>query len=211
MPEATTFADLWDYLLETKRLFREQSAETDRKFQETDRKFQETDRRLRESLEKTWAQLQETDRVVKDVSRQIGNLGGKWGQFVENMIAPACETLFAQRGIPVHEVHQRVKLKHDDGRHMEIDIMVVNNNAVVLVEVKSTLTVADVRQFKKTIASFKEFRPLYKDFRVMGAVAGIVIEEQADDYARNQGLFVIAQSGDNVVLANEDTFKPQVW
>ncbi|MBF0416553.1 MAG: hypothetical protein HQL79_12395 [Magnetococcales bacterium] len=93
---------------------------------------------------------------------------------------------------------------------MEI-IMVVNNNAVVLVEVKSTLTVADVRQFKKTIASFKEFRPLYKNFRVMGAVAGIVIEEQADDYARNQGLFVIAQSGDNVVLANEDAFKPRAW
>jgi len=51
---------------------------------ETDRKFQETDRRI--------------EQVHKQLSREIGNLGGARGRFVENMVAPACETLFLERG-----------------------------------------------------------------------------------------------------------------
>ncbi|HIJ85114.1 MAG TPA: DUF3782 domain-containing protein, partial [Magnetococcales bacterium] len=92
-----------------------------RMFQETDRKFQETDRK------------------IKEVSQQIGRLGGRWGDFVEGMVAPACETLFAEKGIPVHKVSRQVRAKLSGGRHMEIDVFVVNTDAVVLVEVKSAL------------------------------------------------------------------------
>ncbi|MBF0349137.1 MAG: DUF3782 domain-containing protein [Magnetococcales bacterium] len=181
---------------ETDRMVKENAAQ----MRETDRKFQETDRRFRE-----------TERLVKDVSRQVGNLTGKWGQFVENLVAPGCRTLFAERGIPVHQVHQRIKANLDDGRTMEIDILVVNTDAVVLVEVKSTLTVADVRDHLERLAQFKEFFPRYGDCRVMGAVAGIVTEEDAERFARNQGLFVMVQSGDGVTLANESGFEPRAW
>ncbi|TRU99330.1 MAG: DUF3782 domain-containing protein, partial [Microcystis wesenbergii Mw_QC_S_20081001_S30D] len=73
----TTADDVWRLLAELV----EAQKETERCFQETERRFQET-----------------------RLSKEIGNLGGKWGRFVENMVAPACENLFLNRQIPVHQV-----------------------------------------------------------------------------------------------------------
>ncbi|MBF0370546.1 MAG: DUF3782 domain-containing protein [Magnetococcales bacterium] len=215
MSETATFESVWKLLQETIQENRLRSAETDRKFAETDRKFQETDRMFRESQEKmermNLESRRETDRVLGDLARQIGGLTSKWGQFVENLVAPGCETLFAQWGIPVHQVAQRVKGKRDDGSNMEVDILVVNREAVVLVEVKSTLTVADVRDHLQRLEAFKGFFPQYHGYRVMGAVAGIVSDEKAESYARGQGLFVIVQSGESVALANDGDFTPRSW
>ncbi|MBF0416369.1 MAG: DUF3782 domain-containing protein [Magnetococcales bacterium] len=201
---------------------RERRAELDRKFQETDRQMKETDRRIQETdrqmqetdrrMQETDRQMQETDRLVKEVSRQVGNLGSRWGEFVEGIVAPACETLFVERGIPVHRVSSRVKAKSLDGnRRMEIDLMVVNTDYVILVEVKSRLTAEDVRDHLKRLHEFKEFYEGEKGARVMGAVAGILIDNDVDQYAMNQGLFVIVQSGDSVKLANDRTFVPRTW
>jgi len=204
---ATTLEEVWKLFQETDRKFREtdrmlreQSAETDRMFRETDRKFQETDQKF-----------QKTERTVKAMSKQIGSLGGKWGKFVENMVAPSCATLFAAHGVPVREVCQRVQSKRDDGSSMEIDILVVNGDTAVLVEVKSTLTTWDVRHHIKRLAQFKTFFPRYDDYQIMGAVAGIVADGETLKFARNQGLFVIIQSGENVTLANDPKFKPRTW
>ncbi|MCZ8249999.1 MAG: DUF3782 domain-containing protein, partial [Microcystis sp. LE19-195.1E] len=78
----------------------------------------ETERILKE-------QSLKTDRQITRLSKEIGNLGGKWGRFVENMVAPACETLFLNRQIPVHQVSQRVR-KRLDGKTLEIDVLVTN-------------------------------------------------------------------------------------
>ncbi|HAT51499.1 MAG: DUF3782 domain-containing protein [Nitrospirae bacterium] len=203
-------------------MLREQNAETDRILQETATQMRETDRRFQETaaqmrretdlkFQETAAQMRETDRVVKEVSRKIGSLGGRWGDFVEGLVAPACETLFAARGIPVHKVSRQMKAKLPGGRHMEIDVFVVNTDAVVLVEVKSALTVEDVRDHLVRLAEFKDFFPEYANKRVFGAVAGIVIGEHADRFAMNKGLFVIVQSGDTVRMANEPEFQPRSW
>ncbi|NGZ27557.1 MAG: DUF3782 domain-containing protein [Magnetococcales bacterium] len=186
---------------------RRQTLETDRLMKETDRKMQETDRRMQETDRK----MQETDRIVKEVSRQIGQLGGRWGEFVEGLVAPACETLFAERGIPVHAVTRRMKAKHPDGRLMEIDILVENTDEIMLVEVKSELKESDVRDHLNRLAQFKEFFPYFEGKRIMGAVAGIVVEENVARFASNQGLFVIAQSGDCVHLVNGEGFTPCTW
>ncbi|HAT48922.1 MAG: DUF3782 domain-containing protein [Nitrospirae bacterium] len=217
MSHTATFDDVWKLFQETAAQMRETDRlvkENTAQMRETDRKFQETERLVKENaaqMRETYQRLRETDRLVKDVSRQVGNLTGKWGQFVENLVAPGCQTLFAERGIPVHQVYQRVKANLDDGRTMEIDILVVNTGAVVLVEVKSTLTVADVRDHLDRLGQFKAFFPRYRDCRVMGAVAGITTEEDAGRFAKKQGLFVMVQSGENVVLANEPGFQPKTW
>lgn len=199
---------------ETDRKFQEtdrQFQETNRKFQETDRKFQETDRKLAEMFEKVSAQMQETDRKIKEVSEQIGRLGGRLGEFVEGLVAPACETLFAERGIPIHIVSPNVKAKLDGGRHMEIDLLVVNTGTVSLVEVKSKLTVEDVRDHIKQMEEFKEFFPEYADKKAIGTVAGMVVDESVVRFAIKRGLFVMVQSGETVRIANNETFVPKIW
>ena len=188
------------------RLFQE----TDRKFQETDRKFQETDRKFQETDRKIQATIQENRRVNQQVSKQLSELGGAWGRFVEDLVAPACERLFLERGIPVDQVSQRVKRRRQ-GDTLEIDVLVVNQGHVLAVEVKSSLSVADVNDFIADLERFSTFFPEYANMQLYGAVAGIGIEAGADRYAYRQGLFVMAQSGDSVTLLNDDQFQPRAW
>ena len=156
------------------------------------------------------ASQQKTDRQISEVNKQIGNLGGKWGRFVENMVAPACETLFIKRGIPVHQVSQRVK-KRLNGETLEIDVLVTNENHVLVVEVKSSLGVNDIQEFIEDLTQFRQFFPEYAQKQLYGAVAGIEIEEGADRYAYRQGLFVLAQSGETVSILNNPDFQPKNW
>jgi len=126
---ATTAEDIWQLLAELTAAQKE------------------TERLLKE-------QGQETDRRIREVNKQIRDLGGKWGRFVENMVAPACETIFLKRGISVHQVSQRVK-KRLEGQTLEIDVLVTNENHVLVVEVKSSLGVSDVKDLINDLAQFR--------------------------------------------------------
>ena len=202
----TTADDVWRLLAELV----EAQKETERCFQETERRFQETERRFQETERILKEQSLKTDRQITRVSQEIGNLGGKWGRFVENMVAPACETLFLNRDIPVHQVSQRVR-KRLDGKTLEIDVLVTNENHVLVVEVKSSLSVDEVKELIKNLTEFRQFFPEYNHKQLYGAVAGIEIEEGADKYAYRQGLFVLAQRGENVAILNDTEFQPQTW
>ncbi|MBF0461024.1 MAG: DUF3782 domain-containing protein [Magnetococcales bacterium] len=207
MTHAATFEDVWAMIRENAVQQRENAAQMREMNEETNRKIremsEETDRKIREVNETT-------DKKIKEVSTLVGNLGGRWGEFVEGLIAPSCIAMFTERGIQVDEVYSRVK-KTIAGERMEIDLLVANTVAAVLVEVKSELQVEDVRIHLKRLQRFKSFFPRYAACQVYGAVAGIVIDSSADQFAINQGLFVIAQSGDTVHIANDAAFVPRTW
>jgi hypothetical protein len=178
---------------ETERILREQSLETKRILQE---QSLESDRKI--------------EQVHKQLSQELGNLGQSWGRFVENMVAPACEIIFLDRGIPVHQVSQRVK-KRLDSETLELDILVLNQDHALAVEVKSKLSVQDVKDFLVNLANFRRFFPEYQQKQVYGAVAAMDIEDGADKYAYRQGLFVLTQSGESVSILNNEQFQPKNW
>jgi hypothetical protein len=39
----------------------------------------------------------------------------------------------------------------------------------------------------------------------------MVVTNEVADYAYRQGLFVLAQSGDGVVILNDEVFQPKSW
>lgn len=203
---ATTADDVWRLLAELV----EAQKETDRKFQETDRKFQETDHQMQETDRKIQETTQTIERVNRQLSQQLGALGGKWGQFVENLVAPACKTLFLERGIPVHQVSQRVK-RFEQGDTLEIDVLVQNQQHVLAVEVKSTLGVEDIQAFMEDLGRFHQFFPEQVGRQLYGAVAAITFDPGAERYAYRQGLFVLAQAGDAMTILNDAAFEPRVW
>jgi hypothetical protein len=157
--------------------------------------------------EKRLEELRESDRRLKAA---IEGLTGKWGRFVEGMIAPAVVSMFKERGIEVERIFQRVRARRN-GKEMEVDILAVNDEYAVLIEAKSTLGMDDVKEHIQRLGSFREFFPEYADRKVVGAVAGIVIEEGADRFAYRNGLFVIGQSGEAAKILNDEKFKPRYW
>jgi hypothetical protein len=162
------------------------------------------------NFEKIWKLFEATDREIKEIGKRADGLSSKWGRFVEGLLVPAVKRLFNERGIAVEKVSQRVKI-HKNGDTIEIDIMVINREYVVLVEAKSTLSVENINEHLENIARFKSFFPEYADRKVVGAVAGIVIDEGADRYAYKSGLFVIGQSGETVKILNDKKFIPRAW
>ena len=166
-------------------------------FKETDEKFKETDKGMGR-LEK----------IVENTSRAVHDLTGKWSRFVEGLIAPATERLFKERGIEVDKVFQRVKT-HRNGDEMEVDILAINGEYAVLIEAKSTLKIEDVKEHIERLEKFKTFFPEYSKRKVVGAVGGIVIEEDSNKYAYRNGLFVIGEGGDTAVILNNKRIKPK--
>ena len=92
--------------------------ELERAIQEVWALFRETDKRI-ERLS------QETDKKIAEVSKTVAALTGKWGRFVEGLIAPGTISMFKERGIEVEKVYQRVKA-HKDGREIEIDLSLIH-------------------------------------------------------------------------------------
>ena len=89
--------------------------------------------------------------------------------------------------------------------------MALNGEYAVLIEAKSTLGVEDIKDHLERLGKFKFLFPEYSDRMVLGAAAGIVIDEGADKFAYRNGLFVIGQSGDAVKILNDDQFQPKKW
>lgn len=226
--QAESYAELTASQRETQRLLQEQIKEAEQRKQENDLRFKETerllkeqgletDRRIREVSQEIQAvslkvnkEISRVNKEIAQVNKQIGDLGGKWGRFVENIIAPACETLFLKKGVPVHQIAQRLK-RHSAEKTLEIDVLVTNEAHVLVVEVKSTLGVTDVKEFIEDLSQFRLFFPEYAQKDLYGAVAGIEIEKGVAKFAYRQGLFVLAQSGETVTILNDDNFQPKCW
>lgn len=190
-----TFDDVWRLFQETRLSIHEtrlsiqelaaQSKETDRKFQDTDRK-------------------------IKEMTANIGRLGNKLGDFVEEMVRPAAVRLFRERGIDVHEVHRNVVSQRDNDA-IEVDLLVVNDTDVVAIECKSTLSQDDVNEHLERLAKLKKLLPGYAGKRVMGAVTAMVLPDNVAAYAYRRGLFVIAQTGEHMAIRNDEKLSPSVW
>ena len=213
MSTPTPFEDAWKMLQETSRLLKEQSQETNRRFQENERRAQEAERRAQEAerrAQENESRSRETDRRLRELDKQIGRLGNRLGDFVQEMVAPSVVQLFADRGLQVHQLARNVQAKRN-GQAMQIDLMVLNDDAVVLVEVKSALSVDDVNEHLQRLAGFKTVFPRHADARVMGAVAAMVIPDNVASYAYHQGLFVLGQRGETMQILNDTQFQPRTW
>ncbi len=192
-------------LKEIKQLFKEiskQMKETDRKIQEHWLQIKETDR-----------QLQKTDRQLQETDYRLNKLIGNWGRLIEALVSPSTIRLFQEWGFDAVGVNERMKTTLKDGRTIEIDAMVHNTDALILIEIKTTLHVSDVNEhIEKRLNHFHEFYPEYRHKKIFGAVAFITSDEQAERYAYKKGLFVLTLSGEGMTkILNDDSFKPKVF
>ncbi|WP_373839571.1 hypothetical protein [Methanospirillum sp.] len=185
--------------------------ETDKKFQETDKRFQETDRILSEKFKETDRMLSEK---FKETDKKLNKLEqlfiSEWGNLVESLVEGDIVTLLNQKGINVIDIIEGRKGRRD-GINFEFDIITINNTEMVIVEVKTTLTPEDIRQFLKKLAQAKDWMPEYADKIVYGAVAFISEDTGSSAMAEKNGLFVIKATGDSASVVNADNFVPKIW
>jgi hypothetical protein len=193
---------------EAKERVREAKERDEKTAREAEERVHEAKERAREAKERD----KETDRMIKAVNKQIGDLGGRLGQFVEEMVRPAAVRLFRQRGLDVHQVMKNLTAYDDFGQYRtEVDLLVINNKTAISVECKSHLSIDDVNEHLERMNIFKDCFPQYAEFSLLGAVAAMVIPDDVGRYAYKQGLFVMAQNGEAMLIKNDDKFNPKTW
>ena len=123
-------------------------------FQETDRKFQESERQMKQSNQETWAMFQkskiENDKMMKDLSDNLKKIENSfespWSRFLERLGEGDLIKLLEARGIEVKRTLERIK-RYPIEQGFEFDILAVNDDEVVVVEIKDNLKNKDVRDF----------------------------------------------------------------
>jgi hypothetical protein len=195
-----------EYQRTSQQAFEHYRQTAEREMAELRRQSDRTD----QQIEKTSQEIAKLTTQVTQTNKQVGGLTSRWGEFVENLIKPAAARLFQEKGIEVHLTALRVTGQDAKGS-IEIDILVENTTEVVAIEVKSHLEVRDVKRFLQTLERFKKAFPKHKNDKLYGAVAGIKIDERVNEYAIQEGLFLIQPAGDSVIIANSHDFQPRTW
>ena len=190
------YSEIWAMFKETNAMFKE----TDLKFKDTDVKFKETDAKFKE----TDKQIKETDKQIKEANALFTS---QWGKLIESLVKGDLVNILKNRGIDVHDTSERRKGNHE-GENYEFDIIAHNGTEIVIVEVKTTLRVNDVKSFLSKLSKAKLWLAEYKNFKIYGAIAYLKAEEASDIMAMNNGLFSIRATGNSAAITNSDDFVP---
>jgi len=176
--------------------------------------FQETDRQMKEAAERQ----KETERQMKEradrLDKQLSKLGGRFGEMIEYMVVPNLIDKFHELGFVFEKAHQQSVIKDKKNNiYTEVDITLENGDKVMLVEVKSKPTTEDVTDHIERMGKVRTHANLHNDKRkYLGAIAGIVFNNNEKLFAMKNGFYVIEPSGETfTITAPEGDYCPREW
>jgi len=153
----------------------------------------------------TAALLKQSQQETRELKKQIGELGNKFGSFTEGMAYPSMSKILA-RQFKVQVVGANMKA-HRNGRTLEVDVIGSSPEAVYVVEVKSHLNEEGLQQMLKTLAEFTDFFTDHKGKQVYGVLAAVHIDQAMAARVRKHGLYVARISDDTFRLEVPKGFK----
>ena len=214
-----TYEGILEMFRESREQFREsreQFRETDLKFQETDRMVKETTQQMKETDRKFNQMVEETKARMKKTDKQIAALGSKIGRIVESMVRGHIVEKFQAFGYEITQYAREVHFGNKKlGIRGEIDLFLDNGDVAILIEVKTTLETADVRKHIERLMKYRRCADAKEGGdkkRFIGAVAGGVVMGEAENFALENGLYVIVQSGKAVeIITPPEGFVAKEW
>ena len=177
--------------------------------------IRQTTEQIRESERKLDRKFQETAKQIKKTNRQIAALGSRIGQVIEGMVKGKIVAKFQALGYEVTQCYRNKYFEYKKlGIRGEIDFFLENGEIAILIEVKTTLETADVRDHIERLEKYRRYTDATSGDkrRLIGAVAGAVVTDEAEKFAQQNGMYVIVQSGDAVeIVTPPDDFVAKEW
>ena len=187
---------------------RERERERERIREERERIWTE-ERERREEDDRKWREMREQ---IKENERRYGKLSDRLGQLVVAMVEGGILRLYKNLGYDFDVCNRNYNFGNKAlDIYGEVDLFLENGDVALLVEVKTNLSIDDIKEHQDRLEKFRLVADVKNDKRqFIAAVGGGVIQKNVRDYALKQGMFVVQQSGENVeVLAPKG--KPKVW
>ena len=147
-------------------------------------------------------------------NKQLGKLGGRFCEMVEYMVVPNLLKKFRKLGFIFNKAHQQTKIEDENNKTVaEVDITLENGDKVMLVEVKSKPTTEDITDHIKRIEKVRKHADTHNDQRkLLGAIAGMVFNDNEKEFAMKNGFYVIEPSGETfIITAPEGEYSPREW
>lgn len=154
-----------------------------------------------EQMKKTDEQMKKTDKLVKALSQNISGVNKSIGLETEEFFYSSLKKNPTIANINFDYMYPNSK-RAFKGEMQEIDILLENGNSVAVVEVKNRVTQNSIEQLDKIIERFDYFHPLYRGYKVVGALAGKIFPEHLQAQALKKGYSVLTQQGEHIEQIN---------
>jgi hypothetical protein len=204
--EGLTFEKVWATIQEVA----ERQKETDRLMKENAERQKETDRLFKE----TDLQFKEAAKQHKKTEQIVGNLGNRFGELVEHLVAPNIKAKFNERGFCFTKTGMNIEIADPKNPDVdaEVDILLENGDIVVAVEVKAKPNDDDVNDHIQRMEILRRYADEKQDKRRhQGAIAGAVMSKEIRRYILRKGFYAIEQTGDTVRINVPEGFKAREW
>ena len=174
--------------------FNQRQAELDAKAEERHRKFDEDLKKSRKEFDDRMKTLDE--KITQLTTDFIGSIG----HIVEGLAGTKAEEMFIEQGYEISDkkrnVHRKIKILN---KEMEADVVLLGENLAIVIEAKANCTRKDIDKFVDHMKNrFRDLFPEWNNLEILGAVAAINYENDADAYAHQNGLLVIRTDTRNV-------------
>ena len=155
------------------------------------------------------SEVRKTEKVVKNLAKQMGELGKKWGTFTEGLSGPSIRKILMDKLGATNVVFNAVS--NEGGENMELDALGTVNGDVqkaYVVEIKSHLRDEALDQLLKILEKFPKGFPAHKDKAVYGVIACMHAPDNLIKKLRNNGIYLAVASDDILRLQSFPSFKP---
>lgn len=204
---APTAAQIWRILHASAR----EAREARRKAAELAERFQEAEEARRQAEEERKRLDADRDRKLeRELYKLYGEGDNRWGRLIEALVQGNVKKMFRDAGIDVEDALAR-RRSRIGGIWREYDLVAVGESDAVVVEVKTTLRVADVNVFLERIGDFRKWRWDDARPRVWGALAYLSAEGNAARAAEEAGFYRIQAVSGSARLVNSAGFEPRVF
>ena len=97
--------------------------------------------------------------------------------------------------------------KHRGKIQEEYDIFLTNGGSIAIIEVKYKAHLDDIKKLERKFNHFKKLFPIYKDYKLYGAMASFYFNQDTKDELLKQGYFIVERHGDLISTENSDYLK----
>ena len=143
------------------------------------------------------AQMQKTDEKLSRIGDMPDGIGKNQGAVAEEFFVNSLLDDPHLGSIHFDDIAKN-DFKHRGKTQEEYDIVMTNGEAVGIVEVKYKAHEKDIDKLERKMRNFKTLYPLYKDYKLYGAIASFNFYDEAKEAALNRGFCVLQRSG-NVI------------
>ena len=164
---------------------------------------EEFDESLKKSKEEreAWQRKFEEDQVIidkkiKETQENINKLSTEFrsavGHIVEGLLGPSGHKMFMDAGFPVDryckDMYRKIKALN---LAMEVDVLSYGEDLAIATEVKTNCTKKDIDTFLNKMKNFKEIFTEHSKKEVIAAIAAVNFDQDAYEYAKQQGILII--------------------